>query len=207
MQFRVRKLTIEDLTIIEDMASKKFDVTNTNAIIFQDVGAKQVFRHFVLPDNVAGSNRFMSFGCFDENENLYGVIGIRCMDEKPSWLLSFIVTSSDCPPTLGVRIIQHLLNYAVTYQEERGYFQWFVSSKAEKFHAWQKLFLSLRKRYHHYVYGSVPAGELPKWLGTLELTGNKIFPYDINISMYIRKDLCTNAEDPTNISDSDIEFL
>lgn len=207
MQFRIRKLNSDDLPMIEEMATKKFDVTNTSAIIFQDVGAKQVFRHFVLPDHVAGSNRYLSFGCFDENENLRGIIGLRCMEEKPSWLLSFIVTSSDCSPTLGVKIILNLLNHAVAYQEERGYFQWFVSSKAEKFHAWQKLFLNLRNRYHHYVYGSIPAGELPKWLGTLELTGNKIFPYDINISMYIRKDLCTNVEDIPTMSDTDIEFI
>jgi hypothetical protein len=207
MQFRVRKLTENDLSVIEDMATRKFDVTNTSATIFQDTSAKNVFRHFVLPDHVAGSNRYLSFGCFDENENLLGLIGIRCMDEKPSWLLSFIVTSSDCSPTVGIKIILNLLNYAVDYQEKKGYFQWFVSSKAEKFHAWQKLFLGLRKRYHHYVYGHVPAGELPKWLGTMELTGNKVFPYDINISMYIRKDFCTNAEDLPGIIDSDIEFL
>ncbi len=206
MQFRIRKLNFDDLSIIEDMANKKFDVTNTSSIIFQDVESKQVFRHFVLPDNIAGSARFLSFGCFDEKDRLQGIIGIRCIEERPAWLLSFIVTASDCSPMVGLRIILNLLNHAVAHQEQQGYFQWFVSSKAEKFHAWQKLFSGLRKRYHHYVYAQVPAGELPKWLSTMELTGNKTFPYDINISMYIRKDLCTNADDP-NILDSDIEFL
>lgn len=207
MQVHLRKLNHDDLPVIEEMATKKFDITNTSALIFQDVGAKHVFRHFVLPDNVAGSTRFLSFGCFDEHNELKGIIGLRCLDEKPAWLLSFIVTSSDCPPTTGVKIILNLLNYAVAYQEERGYFQWFVSSKAEKFHAWQKLFLGLRKKYHHYVYAQISSNTLPQWLGNLELTGNKIFPYDINISMYIRKDLCTNGEDQIDISDSDIEFI
>lgn len=189
------------------MANKKFDATKANSIIFQDTEAKQVFRHFVLPDTLAGSNRYISFGCFDENNNLYGVIGLRCIDEKPAWVLSFIVTSSECGLSTGVRIIKKLIEYTVAFQEKEGYFQWFVCSKADKFSAWQKLFLELRERYHHYVYGHVPAYQLPKWLGTLELTGNKIYPYNINISMYMLKNKCTNHEDRIEIADSDIEFL
>lgn len=207
MQFHIRRLTEEDLPKVEDMASKKFDATNTSAIIFQDVEAKQVFRHFVLPDSVAGNQRFLSFGCFDADGNLYGVLGLRCIEERPAWVLSFIVTSTDCSISSGLVIIKSLMKYAVKVQEERGYFQWFVCSKADKFSAWQKLFLPLRERYHHYVYARVPAHELPNWLSTLELVGNKIYPYDINISMYMLKSMCTNPEDRTDISETDIEFL
>lgn len=195
------------MPIIEDMATKKFDATNTSALIFQDVGAKHVFRHFVLPDSVSGSNKLLSFGFFNKESNLLGIIGIRCMDEKPAWILSFIVTSTDCSLTAGIKIIKLLIDYTVRYQEEKGYFQWFVCSKAEKYAAWQKLFLDLREKYHHYNYSKVDANSLPRWLGTMELTGNKIFPYDINISMYMLKSLCTNPEDQCDISESDVEFL
>lgn len=192
-------LTANDLPIIEAMADKKLEDTKTSRHIFAgDEGL--VFKNFLLPDTTYGGQRMRCFGYFNEHGKLMGVIGIRNQNNHPSWILSFIVTSVECDSSISV--IKSLMAHVIDHQEKLGMFQWFVISKLSKFKAWQKLFGGARSTYHHYVFARVAANTMPKWLGILQLNGNKLFPYDVNISMYVSKKLCT-SNDP---EDADLSF-
>ena len=204
MSIHIRRLVQEDLPMIEAMAEEKLIMTNTASGIFEDNTNTKVFKYFVLPENVYGADKMRAFGYFDEDQKLLAVMGLRCLDNSPSWIFSFIVTAHKCGNS--VRIIKSLLTFAVDYQEESGFYQWFVVSKLEKFDAWQKLFTGAREKYHHYVYARVPANTMPKWLDHLQLSGGKLFPYDINISMYMSKSVCT-SEGSSDFDERDIDFL
>ena len=203
MSIHIRRLVTEDLPVIEDMAAKKLASTNTASGIFEDMNNTKVFKYFVLPHNVYGADKMRAFGYF-EDDKIMAIMGLRCLDNSPAWIFSFIVTAHDC--TNSIRIIKALMKFALNYQEESGFYQWFVVSKLEKFDAWQKLFNSARDKYHHYVYARVPANTMPKWLDHLKFSGGKLFPYDINISMYIAKSLCTSDED-IEFNERDSDFL
>jgi len=204
MPIHIRRLVQEDLTMIEAMAEEKLTMTNTASGIFEDSTNTKVFKYFVLPANVYGADKMRAFGYFDEDSKLLAVMGLRCLDNSPSWIFSFIVTAHKCGNS--IRIIKDLLKFAVEYQEKSGFYQWFVVSKLEKFDAWQKLFKDAREKYHHYVYARVTANTMPKWLDHLQLSGGKLFPYDINISMYMSKSLCT-SEGSDEFNERDIDFL
>jgi hypothetical protein len=194
----IRILNSDDLYLIEALAEKKIEDSGTPRNVFMgDEGL--VFKHFVLPNTTIGGNRMRCFGYFTEG-NLVAIIGIRNQDYQPSWILSFIVTGVDCDNS--IKVIKSLMTHVIEHQEKLGMFQWFVVSRLEKFKAWQKLFNGARSNYNHYVYARVKANTMPKWLGILQLNGNKLFPYDTNISMYVSKKLCTN----NSVEDSDISF-
>ena len=203
MSIHIRRLVTEDLPVIEDMAAKKLASTNTASGIFEDMNNTKVFKYFVLPSNMYGADKMRAFGYF-EDDKLMAIMGLRCLDNSPAWIFSFIVTAQDC--THSIRTIKSLMKFALDYQEESGFYQWFVVSKLEKFDAWQKLFNGAREKYHHYVYARVPANTMPKWLDHLKLSGGKLFPYDINISMYIAKSLCTSDEN-IEFNERDSDFL
>lgn len=202
----IRLLVDSDLLLMEELTSQKLKSTNTTESIFMS-GESMILKFFVLPDNIIGHDKCRCFGYFDGDE-LLGIIGIRNVENNPSWILSFIITSVDCKKSIFV--IKSLMEFVIAHQENKGKFQWFVISKLEKFISWQKLFNGARSNYHHYVYGRVPANTVPKWLEVLRLCGNKLFPYDTNISMYMSKTLCTN-NDPNdsdlNFDESDHKFL
>lgn len=204
MSVHIRRLVKEDLPIIEAMADEKLALTNTASGIFEDSTNSKVFKYFVLPHNVYGHDKMRAFGYFDENSKLIAVMGLRCLDNSPSWVFSFIVTAHDC--TNSIKVIKELLRFAINYQEKSGFYQWFVVSKLEKFTAWQKLFNGARDKYHHYVYARVPANTMPKWLSHLQFSAGKLFPYDINISMYVSRSLCTNDE-TFEFDERDVDFL
>ena len=204
MSIHIRRLVQEDLSMIEAMAEEKFTMTNTASGIFEDSANAKVFKYFVLPENVYGAEKMRAFGYFNEDLKLIAVMGLRCLDNSPSWIFSFIVTAHNCGNS--IRIIKDLLKFAVEYQEKSGFYQWFVVSKLEKFDAWQKLFTGAREKYHHYVYARVLANTMPKWLDHLQFSGGKLFPYDINISMYMSKSLCT-SEGSDEFNERDIDFL
>jgi hypothetical protein len=192
----IRLLAHKDLQMMEDVATKKFqETTDSLNMVFSDPSGL-VFKSFVMPDEIYGSQRMRAFGYFNDDGELLGMIGIRNIDHHPSWVLSYIVTSVTCKNS--IQVIKELLQHILEAQEACGKFQWFVVSKLDKFKSWQRLFNSARSNYHHYVYGRVPANTMPKWLNILQLSGNKLFPYDINISMYMSKKLCT--------SDNEVEF-
>ena len=194
----IRMLNSDDLHLIEALAEKKIEDTSTPRHVFMgDEGL--VFKHFVLPNTTIGGNRMRCFGYFTDG-NLMAIIGIRNQEYQPSWILSFIVTDVNCDNSITV--IKSLMTHVIEYQESVGMFQWFVVSKLTKFRAWQNIFGKVRSNYHHYVFARVPANTMPKWLGVLQLNGNKLFPYDINISMYVSKKLCTNND----VEDADLSF-
>lgn len=203
MAIHIRKLGIPDLIAVEEMAAKKIAATGTDSNIFQDPYAEPIYKHFILDEEVYGSELFGVYGCFDGNE-LIAVLGYRCIRNEPSWVLSFVITSVDC--TSPIAVIKQLMERAVYELEQRGYFQWFVVSRLDKFKAWQKLFRHARLNYHHYVYSRTKANELPRWNSALALSGNKLFPYDTNISMYISKRLCTIDDDGSTV-DIDEDLL
>jgi hypothetical protein len=206
----IRMLTVDDLGTIEELAKLKIKATKTDENVFSQgvfsEAGNLVFKHFVLPESTLGGQRLRCFGYYNVDGELTGVIGIRNHDTEPSWILSFIVTSVESKSS--IQIIKELMAYVIEYQEEQGRFQWFVISKLSKFKAWQKLFGGARSSYHHYVYARVKANTMPKWLGALKISGNKLFPYEINISMYMSKKLCT-SDDASDISfdESDHTFL
>jgi hypothetical protein len=204
MSIHIRRLVKDDLPIIEAMAEEKLTMTNTASGIFEDTSNIRVFRYFVLPENVYGSDKMRAFGYFNEDNKLLAIMGLRCLENSPSWIFSFIVTAHNCGNS--IRIIKELLTFAIDYQEKSGFYQWFVISKLDKFDAWQKLFTGAREKYHHYVYARVPANSMPKWLDHLQFSGGKLFPYDINISMYMSKSLCT-SDDGVEFNERDIDFL
>lgn len=207
MEVCIRKLVYDDCKTVEEMADAKLKATNTNEGVFTD-GTGLVFANFMLPDNIYGSENMQSFGYFDSNGELLGILGLRCLPNQPAWILSFIVTSIKIKNS--VEVIKELMSFAINFQEQQGRFQWFVISKLDKFKAWQKLFKGARSTYHHFVYGRIPANSMPKWLSMLQLSGNKLFPYDTNISMYVSKKLCT-SNDPDNVNavvnEIDVTFL
>lgn len=189
---------------MESMANKKLTITGTNSI-FEEAGGSKVFKYFVLPDTVHGHDRMVSFGYFVD-EKLEAIMGLRNLENSPAWIFSFIVTCHNCKNSIGA--IKNLMKFAIEYQETAGYFQWYVVSRLDKFDVWQKLFKSAREKYHHYVYGRVAANSMPRWLSLLQLSGGKLFPYDINISMYISKRYCTSDEQETIAFDErDIDFI
>lgn len=189
----IRKLVPADLPFVEQMADEKISATNTESRIFQDPYMAPIYKHFILDENTYGHELFGCYGCYDqESGKLMGVLGYRCIRNEPAWVLSFVVLNHECQNSMEV--IKQLMNTTLTDLESRGYFQWFVVSKLEKFRAWQKLFRSARLNYHHYVYARTPANQLPKWHSALGLSGNKLFPYDTNISMYVSKSLCTTDD-------------
>lgn len=203
METRITKLRINDLPVVEEMSAKKLQATNTDENVFRDPYQEPVYRHFILDESTYGSNLFGMYGYYVNNE-LVGVLGYRCLRNEPAWILSFVVTSATC--SKPIIVIKDLMATVVAELEKSGYFQWYVISKLEKFRAWQKLFKSARLNYHHYVYARTKANELPKWNSALGLSGNKLFPYDTNISMYISKKLCT-TDDSGNTVDIDEGLL
>jgi hypothetical protein len=203
MAIHLRRLVTEDLAVIEQMAKEKLVMTNTKSFVFEDNGVA-VFKYFVLPDSIYGAEKMRCYGYF-EDEKLLAVLGLRTFDQFPSWILSFIVTSTDCKNSIAS--IKFLLEYTMVEQEKLGYYQWFTVSKLDKFDVWQKLFKEVRQRYHHYVYARIPANTMPKWLGHLNFSRGKLFPYDINISMYMAKSLCTSDGDDSDVDERDIDFL
>lgn len=204
MAIQLRKLEHEDLPIITDMCTTRLQETNLTSVFSMGIDGELIFPGFVLPKSNYNSTKRRMFGVFD-NDQLVAVLGIRDLD-LPAWVLSFIITKSNTPRTIAY--IKALINFAIGYQEERGLYQWFVTSKLEKFSAWQKTFQVIRERYHHYVYARIPAHEMPKWCTMIFLTGNKTFPYDVNISMYISKHRCTSDDsDVLSFSESDVTLL
>lgn len=203
MDICIRKLTVTDLPTVNQLSQDKISATNTDPTVFQDPFSNPVYKHFILDDRIYGSEFYGCWGYFIEDE-LQGVLGFRCIRNEPAWVLSFIVTSSTCKQSITV--IKELLQTTIADLESRGYFQWFVVSKLEKFKIWQKLFKNVRPDYNHYVYARTPANELPKWNSALAISGNKLFPYDTNISMYISKSLCTTDQDGNTV-DIDDSFL
>jgi hypothetical protein len=203
MPIHIRKLNPEDLHVMENMAQEKLSLTGTNRV-FEEAGGVSVFKYFVLPENVYGHERMSSFGYFHDDQ-LLAVMGLRNIENSPAWVFSFIVTSQHCKNSIIV--IKQLMKFAIEHQESLGYFQWYVVSRLDKFDAWQKLFKSAREKYHHYVYGRVQANTMPKWLSTLQLSGGKLFPYDINISMYMSKKHCTSDEENIDFDDRDLDFI
>lgn len=204
MPIHIRKLELADLDKMEVMANEKLTMTDTNSIFEGGSGVK-VFRYFVLPTTVYGHDKMTSFGYFKDDE-LIAIMGLRNIENEPAWIFSFIVTAHNCKNSIGV--IKSLMKFAIEYQEQAGYFQWYVVSRLDKFDVWQKLFKSAREKYHHYVYGRVSANTMPKWLSLLQLSGGKLFPYDINISMYVSKRHCTSDEQETMVFDErDIDFI
>lgn len=191
MEIHIKKLTKEDLPLVEEMAKQKFNDIDMDSVIFNDSYNDPIFKYFMLDDKIYGSELYSSHGYFINNK-LVGVIGARGISGEPAWILSYIVTSQECSGTIN--IIKCLLNKSVEYYEARGYFQWYVVSKLSKFKAWQKLFKEARTDYHHYVYARTPANTLPEWRSALLLSSNKLFPYDTNISMYISKKICTTDD-------------
>ena len=129
MPIHIRRLVQEDLPMIEAMAEEKLIMTNTASGIFEDSANTKVFKYFVLPENVYGADKMRAFGYFDEDEKLLAVMGLRCLDNSPSWIFSFIVTAHKSGNS--IRIIKALLTFAVEYQEKSGFYQWFVVSKLE----------------------------------------------------------------------------
>jgi len=204
MAVHIRKLEESDLPLIEKMANEKLVMTNTASHVFEDPTSTKVFRYFVLPSTIYGHDKMKAFGYFLDDE-LMAVLGIRSMDNNPAWVLSFIVTNVKCKNSINV--IRSLMGYVVEFQEQLGYYQWFTVSKLDKFDVWQKLFKDARQKYHHYVYARVKANTMPRWLSHLQFSSGKLFPYDINISMYISKSLCTSDDDLTKIEERDIDFL
>ena len=204
MPIHIRKLEQDDLAQMEAMANEKLTMTNT-ASVFEGFGGANVFKYFVLPKTVYGHDKMTSFGYFIDDK-LVAIMGLRNIENEPAWIFSFIVTAYNCKNSIGV--IKSLMEFAIEYQETAGYFQWYVVSKLDKFDVWQKLFKSARAKYHHYVYGRVTANTMPKWLSLLQLSGGKLFPYDINISMYMSKRHCTSDEQETIAFDErDIDFI
>lgn len=201
--YTLRKLEYDDLPIIEAMAKEKLVMTNTASHVFEDNGVA-VFKYFVLPKTIYGAEKMRCYGYFIDDQ-LQAVLGLRNYDHTPSWILSFIVTSTQCKNTIYA--IKQLLMYSIEEQEKLGLYQWYTVSKLDKFDVWQKLFKEVRQRYHHYVYARVAANEMPKWLGHLSFSRGKLFPYDINISMYMSKSLCTSDGDDTPVEERDIDFL
>lgn len=204
MPVHIRKLEQADLEQMEALANEKLTMTNTTSIFEGTTGAN-VFKYFVLPDTVYGHDNWTSFGYFIDDK-LIAIMGLRNIENEPAWIFSFIVTAYNCKNSIGV--IKSIMKFAIEYQEQAGYFQWYVISRLDKFDVWQKLFKSVREKYHHYVYGRVPANTMPKWLSVLQLSGGKLFPYDINISMYMSKSRCTSDEQETIVFDErDIDFI
>lgn len=201
--YTLRKLEFDDLPIIETMAKEKLVMTNTAGHVFEDNGVA-VFKYFVLPKNIYGGDKMRCYGYFVDDK-LQAVLGLRNFDNFPAWILSFIVTSTDCKNSIYA--IKQLLMYTIEEQEKLGLYQWFTVSKLEKFEVWQKLFKEARQKYHHYVYARVAANEMPKWLGHLTFSRGKLFPYDINISMYMSKTVCTSDGDDSPVEERDIDFI
>lgn len=203
MEVRITKLTVKDLPLVEKMSTEKLHATNTDENVFRDPYHEPVYKHFILNNDTYGSELFGVYGYFIDDV-LMGVLGYRCLRNEPAWILSFVVTSATC--SKPIIIIKELMSTVVGELENAGYFQWYVISKLEKFRAWQKLFKGARLNYHHYVYARTKANELPRWNSALGLSGNKLFPYDTNISMYISKKLCT-TDDSGNTVDIDQGLL
>lgn len=200
----IRLLTHDDLQLMESVATKKFQESSEALnMVFSDPSGL-VFKSFVMPDEIYGSGRMRAYGYFNDHEELVGMLGFRNIDHQPAWVLSYIVTSVTCKNS--IQVIKDLLAHVLNVQEEKGKFQWFVISKLEKFKSWQRLFNTARSNYHHYVYGRVPANTMPRWLNILQLSGNKLFPYDINISMYMSKKCCTSDEE-FEFKENDCTFL
>lgn len=188
-----------DLPLIQRLASERLSTSSDSYDIFSIGGGEQTFKFFVLPAGVDGSNEARAFGYFNSTGELIGVIGSRQLTGSPSWVLSFILT--DWKNRSALTIIKELMQFVIKYREQQGLFQWFVVSRLDKFKAWQRLFSSARGNYHHYVYARVPANTCPKWFTTLQYSGGKLFPYDINVSMYVSKTLLTNDTDSFEFHD------
>lgn len=189
MEVHIRKLDNGDLEKLTLLAKEKTAEPREGYADFAGIDNDTIFHLYVLPDDVKGSGSFSSFGYFVDGQ-LVAAIGVRSMDLSPAWVLSFIVTHPDC--VQSILAIRDLVNHTIAAQEARGYHQWFVVSANKRFSVWQRLFKHVRSRYHHYTYAVVEANQPPKFLDLLDLTGKKIFPYDITISMYVSKEICTS---------------
>lgn len=199
----IKRLEPADIPFVEQMAEEKLRATNAQENIFLDPYQAPVYKHFILDKNTYGYDLFGCYGYF-ENGKLMGVLGYRCIRNEPAWVMSFVILSHECKNS--IEAIKQLMSTTLGELESRGYFQWFVVSKLEKFRAWQKLFRGARLNYHHYVYARTPANELPKWHSALGFSGNKLFPYATNISMYVSKSLCT-TDDAGNTQEIDDTML
>lgn len=192
-------LSEDDLRLIQELAADRLSASSDSYDIFSTGSGEQTFKFFVLPAGVDGSEEARAFGYFDTDENLIGVVGSRQLTGSPCWVLSFILT--DWKNRSSLTIIKELMQFVIEYREQQGLFQWFVVSKLDKFKAWQRLFSSVRANYHHYVYARVPANTCPKWFSTLQYSGGKLFPHDVNVSMYMSKALLTNDTDTFEFHD------
>jgi len=188
MSIYIRKLTNDDIHQVEDFVENKMDQSARELFMFDGFNNIKIFHLYMLPETVNGHDKFVSFGFFD-GDDLKAVIGARTVDSM-SWILSFIITDKES--NQGIKMIRSLILQLLLHQEEKEMFQWYVVSKGVKFTAWQRLFKSLREKYHHFVYARTPANEMPKWPKILSFTGGKLFPYDTTVSMYVSKSICTS---------------
>jgi hypothetical protein len=189
MEVYIRKLTHDDLESLVRLSKEKLEGGRADYADFIGLGDDTIFQWYVLPDDVRGSQKFSSYGYFQDDQ-LVAAIGFKLLGNSPEWILTFIVTSPKL--TNGIGVIKDLLARVIEEQERLEYYHWYVVSANRRFKSWQRLFLHLREKYHHFTYAVIPANQPPKKLDLLEITGKKIFPYDITISMYISKAICTS---------------
>ena len=189
MEVHIRKLTQDDLPELSNMAKEKTSENREGYADFAGIGNDTIFHLYVLPNDVRGSQLFSSYGYFVDGQ-MVAAIGTRALNLTPSWILSFIVTHPEC--IQSILAIKDLIDFVIAEQEKKGYLHWYVVSANKRFSVWQRLFKHLRDKYHHYTYAVVPANQPPEKLDLLDITGRKMFPYDITISMYVSKTMCTS---------------
>lgn len=192
MSYEIRKLNHLDLNLILGFTDQKLEQTKQDPQIFNAYYRQRMFNMFVLPEDIHGADNYECFGYFVDNK-LEGIIGTRSLREWSAWILSFIFTQASSGPNIA--IIKSLVEHVIKHQESKGVLQWYVISEAAKFKAWQRLFKGLRSTYHHYKVAEVTANQPPKKINLLSFLGNKIFSYDVYLSLYISKSLCTSEEE------------
>lgn len=184
MQYDMRWLDVSHLEEIRTLSEETYANPKTNYPIALKPEST-IFEMFLVPDDVGGHEWRKTLGVFDKEGKLAMVAGIRRMPYQPTWLLSFVLSSTK--NMAMVRMFREMMIFLCDHHEALGINEFAVCSPADREDGYRKIMRFLRERYVTWVECVIPKGERSPWPMHHAMVGFALHNYDVQLRRYIKR--------------------
>lgn len=204
MQYSLNLLEHSSLPLIVELANEIYNSEHTTddrypkfqvgMLLDDSDNREKFFSMFVLPPQYAGFTQRRAYGVYDSNNVLIAAVGVRRYDHLPSWSISWLLS-----PKTGAKFIalfRYIVEQLCQIHEAAGMNELFVTYPAHREEAYSRIMLFMRERYFTFVETTISAKTLSPYKFIVELVGQTLQPYDVNVRRYIlrRPDMTPASE-------------
>lgn len=184
MQYNIRWLSHTELDKVIKLSTDIYSVSKNS--YGPNLGPdSNVFKMFLISDDVKGAEYRKVLGVFSDNDELVMAIGVRQMHNTPSWLLSWII--SDVKDLKFRRIFKDSLMFICNFFESINCNEFYVIHPATREDSYKHIIKFMRDRYWTFIEMTIPKFTKCDYGFYWGLMGYQLYQYDVNIRRYILK--------------------